>query len=253
VIGRGVIHWSGAEGFPGHDELDMVRAMRERGLRTHAVVCAVVLVAFAAACDSHSKPMALQSVAVTAAPTNSTVAAPPTSSAVSAMPVTSTALVPASSAAAAIPTASALAGTSALASEYPSAEAQVPAAIQVVRNFFDGVNRETATGDEALVSTTFTSRCTICGSSVFAIQELRDGGDTIKGGMLHLLSIDSAYPSYRDVVTVQVTDIEDSGQQLDTSGAVIHQFGSAGATKLVFNLDVATTPPTIFQLDEGGP
>jgi hypothetical protein len=252
VIGRRVIHWPGAEGFPGHDELDMVRAMRERGLRTHAVVCAVVLVAFAAACDSHSKPTALQSVAVTTAPTNSTVAAPPTSSPVPAQPATPTAVVPVSSAATAIPTASALAGTSALASEYPSAETQVPAAIQVVRNFFDGVNRETATGDETLVAKTFTSRCTLCGSEVFSIQQLRENGDIVRGGELHLVSVDSAYPSYTDVVTVQVTDVEDSGEQLDQSGSVLRQFRSAPPTKLVFNLDVQSDPPIIFQLDQGG-
>ncbi len=229
-------------------EFDMVPAMSGRRGRQ---LCALALLGmFAGAtvggCDSHSKPTAVPPPSSAPAPEVSV--APP--SVRPSVPPSVSASVASPSVASA--SSSPIVGESALTSAYPSAAAQIPAAVDVVRKFFDGINHETDTGDEAPAIATFNSQCNLCGSEVFSIKTLLDGGHTIRGGHLHLLSIDSTYQTYATIISVEVTESQDSAQQLDRAGAVIHSFPAAQPTKLDFELQVDKTPPVIWQLTRLG-
>jgi hypothetical protein len=133
-------------------------------------------------------------------------------------------------------------------SAFPSAAAQIPAAIDTVRRFFDGLNHESDTGDEAPVIATFTTKCNLCGSEVYNIKSLLDGGHTLRGGHTHIVSIDQAVASYRNVVSVIVTSTEDASDQLDATRKVVQHFNAAPPTQLDFELEVDDSPPKIWQL-----
>jgi hypothetical protein len=117
-----------------------------------------------------------------------------------------------------------------------------------VRRFFDGLNHETDTGDEAPVVATFTEKCNLCGSEVYNIKSLLDDGHTLRGGHTHLVSVDQSVASYGNIVSVIVTSTEDASDQLDAGGRVIHHFDAAPPTRLDFELEVDDTPPKIWQL-----
>jgi hypothetical protein len=133
-------------------------------------------------------------------------------------------------------------------SAFPSAAAQIPAAIDTVRRFFDGINHETDTGDEARVSASFTSRCSKCVDEVVTLKNLLTDGHTLRGGHVHLTSIDSAYASYSRVITIIATSTQDPGDQLDRNGRVVRHFNGAPPTKFDFELETDTSPPVIWQL-----
>jgi len=121
-----------------------------------------------------------------------------------------------------------------------------------VRRFFDGLNHESDTGDEALVLGTFTTDCTLCASEVVSIHDELQSGQTIKGAHLHLLRILSAEPSARTIVSVSVTETEDGGQLLDARGKVIRSFQAVPPTKRVFQVNFESAAARIFQIDRVG-
>ncbi|HXR42244.1 MAG TPA: hypothetical protein VN738_07540 [Acidothermaceae bacterium] len=133
-------------------------------------------------------------------------------------------------------------------SAFPSAAAQIPAAIDTVRRFFDGLNHESDTGDEAPVIATFTTKCNLCGSEVYSLKSLLEGGHTLHGGHLHIVSIDSAFATYDNVVSIVVTSSEDASDQLDANGTVVHHFDAVPASKLDFELETDDSPPKIWQI-----
>jgi hypothetical protein len=189
-----------------------------------------------AGCDGgHSTPRAVEDGPTTSAPL------------VTPGPTTSPIAPPTSATGPAGPTPS-ITGESALNSAFPSAAAKIPDAIETVRRFFDGINHESDTGDEAPVIATFTTKCNLCGSEVFSIQSLLDGGHKLRGGHLHLLSIDSAAATYDTVVSIVVTSSEEASDQLDASGNVVHHFDAQPPTKLDFELNVDVSPPKIWQI-----
>ncbi len=213
------------------------------------VFAAVVL---SAGCDAHSKPIVASPLPST--PVESSGAAPspaasrvdPPSPAASIVPSLSDGVSPSVGASTfpAVP--------SELASKYPDEMAKIPDAVQTVRNFFDGVNHEIDTGDEAAAIATFTPKCQLCGEEVYSIKQLRDGGYTLRGGHLHLISVDSAAPSYSQVVTVYVTSNEDALQQIDGQGNVVRTIDPAVPTKFVFDLELDVDPPKIWMVTRVG-
>ena len=133
-------------------------------------------------------------------------------------------------------------------SAFPSAAAQIPAAIDTVRRFFDGLNHESDTGDEAPVIATFTTKCNLCGSGVYSIKTLLDGKHTLRGGHVHLLSINSAIATYNNVVSINVTESQDAAQQVDSTGRVVQTFPSSPPRHVIFELETDESPPKIWQL-----
>jgi hypothetical protein len=186
----------------------------------------------AAGCDGHSKPRAVDDPTLSVP---SVIAAPDPTSTPRSTTVPSASTPP-------------LEGESALNSAFPSAAARIPDAIETVRRFFDGLNHESDTGDEGPVIATFTTKCTLCGSEVYSLKSLLDGGRTLRGGHLHLLSIDSAAATYNSVVSIIVTSSEDASDQLDATGKVVHHFDAQPPTKLDFELNVDVSPPKIWQI-----
>jgi hypothetical protein len=142
-----------------------------------------------------------------------------------------------------------IAGESALNSAFPSAAARIPDAINTVRRFFDGMNYEIDTGDEAPVSALFTSQCARCISGVVDFKRMLENGQKIHGAHLHLVSVDKAAATYRGIVSVTVTESEDSGNVVDASGRIVRTFSPVAAAKLDFNIYVDRTPPVIWQID----
>jgi hypothetical protein len=198
--------------------------------------CVAVVALLATGCDSHSKPQAVEDD-----PTGSAPLVTPGSTPSSLSPSAAHASV-------AIPTTPLISGESALNSAFPSAAARIPDAIETVRRFFDGVNHESDTGDEGPAIATFTTKCNLCGSEVYSIKSLLDGGHTLRGGHLHLLSVDSAAATYGNVVSIIVTSSEDASDQLDATGKVLHHFDAQSPAKLDFELNVDVSPPKIWQI-----
>jgi hypothetical protein len=151
-----------------------------------------------------------------------------------------------------IPTSPPISGESALNSAFPTAAARIPDAIETVRRFFDGINHESDTGDEGPVIATFTTKCNLCGSEVVSIKSLLDGGHTLRGGHVHLVSVDSAVATYDNVVSIIVTSSEDASDQLNGNGEVAHHFDAQPPTKLDFELNVDVSPPKIWQISRLG-
>jgi hypothetical protein len=133
-------------------------------------------------------------------------------------------------------------------SAFPSAAAHIPDAIETVRRFFDGMNHESDTGDEGPVIATFTTKCNLCGSGVYGIKTLLDGGHKLHGGHLHLLTINSAVATYDNVVSIDVTEDQDSAEQINANGEVVKTFPSSPPRHLIFELDTNESPPKIWQL-----
>lgn len=211
------------------------------GKSVAAVAVLIGVCVASAACDAHSTPTVPTGTPVTASSTSSGTSA--SRSATSPRPS------PSPLAGLSSPGVSPSDGVpSALASEYPSEMTQIPAAIQTVRNFFDGVNHEIDTGDEAAAIATFTPKCQLCGEEVYSLKQLLDGGHTLRGGHLHLLKVDSAAPSYHQAITVTVMSDQDAAQQLDAKGNVVQTFPSAPASKLIFDLELDVSPPKIWML-----
>jgi hypothetical protein len=200
-----------------------------------AIAVCVAVAALLAGCDSHSKPRAVEDDPSSSAPVVTT-GPPPTFT------------PPTATADSAGPTSAPITGESALNSTFPSAAAKIPDAIETVRRFFDGINHESDTGDEAPVIATFTTKCNLCGSEVFSIKGLLDGGHKLRGGHLHLLSIESAAATYDTVVSIVVTSSEEASDQLDANGNVVHHFDAQPPTKLDFELNVDVSPPKIWQI-----
>ncbi len=173
---------------------------------TSAAIAAVVSMA---GCDSHSKPQAVLDDPTSSAPLIT--AAPP---ATPATPASRSA----SGSGSVGPTSPPLAGESALNSAFPSAAARIPDAIETVRRFFDGLNHESDTGDEGPVISTFTTKCNLCGSEVYNIKSLLDGGHKLRGGHLHLLTIDSALATYSNVVSIDRHRESGASEQIDSNG-----------------------------------
>src|SRR6185437_3661980 len=119
--------------------------MPRRGYRTTAAgfVAAVALLSAVgvAGCDSHSKPTVPTEAPQSPDPVVSPSATLSPSPSVASSSVASGPTPP-------LPTTQ-ITGVAALTSAYPSAAAAEPAAIAVVRQYFDGMNHELATGDEA--------------------------------------------------------------------------------------------------------
>jgi hypothetical protein len=198
--------------------------------------CVAVVALLATGCDSHSKPQAVED--------------DPTSSAPLVTPGAPSTLVAQSAAAETTVSSpsSAIKGESALASAYPIAAAAEPRAVKVVREFFDAMNHETDTGDEQPISKLIQPTCTRCISGVVGIKNLLDGGHTIRGGHVHLLSVDRVYPSYDNIVTVVVTNAEDAGAQVDSKGNVVRSFTAVPPKQLIFDVLIDHSPPVIANL-----
>jgi hypothetical protein len=211
------------------------RGHRLRAARATAAMCAAIAVVgvSAAGCDSHSKP---QAVDHPASPASAATTGSPTPSA------SATAVAPSSL------SGSPLAGESALNSAFPSAAARIPDAIETVRRFFDGINHESDTGDEGPAIATFTTKCSLCGSEVYSIKNLLDGGHKLSGGHLHLLSINSAVATYGNAISIDVTESQDAAQQLDVNGRVVRAFPASLPRHLVIELETDDSPPKIWQL-----
>lgn len=190
-----------------------------------------------AGCDSHSKPTVPTEAPQSPDPAVSTSPTPSPLPATSSAPTVSQAL----------PTTE-ITGLAALTSAYPSAAAAVPAATETVRNFVDALNHEIDTGDSTEVSKLFTPKCKTCMEDVQQIEAL-GATYTTRGGHLHLVSIDAAYPSYSEAVTVSATVVQDAADQLDAHGNVVHHFSASPSTRMVFNLQTDVTPPVIWQLN----
>lgn len=215
------------------------RGDRLRAARAIAATAAILAVASvsAAGCDSHSSPRAVDDPTSSAPPVTS---APPSTS----VSPSATGSVTSSQ--------SPLAGESALNSAFPSAAARIPDAIETVRRFFDGINHESDTGDEGPAIATFTTKCNLCGSGVYGIKTLLDGGHKLHGGHLHLLAINSAVATYGNVVSIDVTESQDPAEQTDASGNVVEDFPSTPPTHVIFELETDDSPPKIWQLTRVG-
>ena len=127
-------------------------AMPKRGHRTPTVaIIAAMMFTIATAlgvggCDAHSRPTVATEAPETPSGTNASTSPPATVVPSSGTPsVTPTVGITSADPSVA---SSPIVGLSALNSAYPSAVAAEPAAIQVVRDFFDGMNHEIDTGDE---------------------------------------------------------------------------------------------------------
>jgi hypothetical protein len=190
----------------------------------------------AVGCDSHSKPRAVDD------PSTYEPVAPAGPSSTTVLPSTATPTNP---------TTTPVVGESALASAYPSAAAAGPRAVAVVRAFYDGINREIDTGDESAVAKYFRSTCTRCISEVVAVQNLRDGKHSIRGGHLHIVRVNSVHPSYTNLVTVTITGTADASQQVDENGNVTKTFDAVPPTQLLFDVDIDMDPPVIANLTLG--
>lgn len=228
--------------------IGILPAMQTRGTHRIAALAMAVAVAVAvlgvAGCDSHSKPFVATDSPQTSAPVVSSSGSPSPSAA----PGSPTSAPPAP-----IGPSAQASSLASLAAKYPKAATAVPAAVRVVRTFFDAINHETDTGDESPAMATFSSRCNLCASEVASLGALWQGGHTLRGGHLHLISIDAAYPSQVEVVTIEVTESQDAADQLDAAGKVFRSFPSTPPTKLVFNLELDKLPPVIWQLDRLSP
>jgi len=127
-----------------------------------------------------------------------------------------------------------------------SADAQIPAAVQVVRAFFDGLNYEIDNkGDESRAARTFNTECSNCVATVSKIHDLFVGGHSLRGGHYHLKSVDRSYPTDQTHVAIEITDYAGPGQQVDSSGHVTREFSGAKPTRLVFYVTVNPGPPMI--------
>jgi len=217
--------------------------MPSRGSRVSAVAwvaaLSVLTAAGAAGCDSHSKP----TVPTEAPQSPDPVVAPPSPSSGSAsVPASSNTAPPVSA-----PPTTEITGVAALTSAYPSAAAAEPAAIAVVRQFFDGLNHEIDTGDENAVSATFTSQCVKCIQDVVDIKKELPGGHTLRGAHLHLVSVDVVAPTYATLVRVIVTQAEDGGEELDKNGTTVASFPSSSPLQFAYEVDITKQPPRIVQ------
>ena len=134
-------------------------------------------------------------------------------------------------------------------SAFPSESARIPDALETVRRFFDGMNHEIDTGDEAQVSVLFTPGCARCISGVVDFKKMLANGQKIHGAHLHLVSVDKAVPTYKGIVSITVTESEDSGEVVDAKGVTVRTFRPVAAAKLDFNLYVDRTQPVIWQID----
>jgi len=220
--------------------IGILPAMPGRGHRLPAAraiaACAAVVAVLTTGCDSHSKPRAVEGDPTTSAPAVTPRPTPPSVS------------PSAAHASVSIPTSPPISGESALNSAFPSAAARIPDAIETVRRFFDGMNHESDTGDEAPAIATFTTKCNLCGSGVYGIKALLDGGHKLRGGHLHLLTINSAVATYDNVVSIDVTEAQDSAEQVDANGKVVQTFPSSPPQHLIFEVDTSASPPKIWQL-----
>ena len=209
------------------------RGHRLPAARAIVAASAAAIALLTAGCDSQSQPQAVEDLTssaplVTTGPSRAAVS-PTVRSSVS-------------------PSSPSLAGESALNSAFPSAAARIPDAIQTVRRFFDGINHESDTGDEGPVIATFTTKCNLCGSEVYSIETLLDGGHKMNGGYLHVLAINSAVATYGNAVSIDVTESQDAAQQLDAGGRVVRTFPSSAPRHLIFELETDDSPPKIWQL-----
>lgn len=224
--------------------IGILPAMQTRG--THRIAGLAVAVAVAvlgvAGCDSHSKPFVATDSPQTSAPVVSSSGSPsPSAAPGSSGPGTA---IDSPSYASSSP----IVGVTALRSAYPSAAAKEPVAIAVVRKFFDAMNHEIDTGDEAPVSALFTTQCIQCIDGVAGFKNMMDNGDKVRGGHLHLVSIDDAFPSYTQIVRVMVTETEDPTNQIDKAGKIIRAYPAAPPTQASFEVDVAKDPAVIVLL-----
>lgn len=217
--------------------------MPRRGYRTTAAgfVAAVALLSAVgvAGCDSHSKPTV---------PTEAPQSPDPVMSPSASVSTSLTAPAHGPSSAQGSP----IVGGSALASAFPSAAAAEPAAIAVVRQFFDGVNHEIDTGEENAVTATFSSQCVQCIQGVVDIKNHMSDGHKFRGGHLHLISVDKAVPTYATLVRVIVTQTEDSGSETDAAGNVISNYPSSSAMQFAYEVDISKSPVVIVQLTRVG-
>lgn len=219
--------------------IGILAAMPGRGRRLSAawaIAAGLLGLLLVAGCDSHSRPRPVEDDPTSTAPL------------ATGGPSTSAPSSSASATGSARPVSPSITGESALNSAFPSAAARIPDAIETVRRFFDGLNHESDTGDEGPVIATFTTKCNLCGSEVYSLKSLLDGGHTLRGGHLHLLSIDSAVATFDSVVSITVTSSEDASDQLDATGNLVHHFDAVPPTKLDFELEVNDSPPKIWQL-----
>lgn len=204
------------------------RGHRRSAARAIAAMCAAAAVVglAAAGCDSHSRPQAVDD------PTS------PAPAATLAPPSTSTQATSSSS--------TESSPTDPTASGFPSATAQIPEAIQVVRAFFDGLNYEIDhEGDESRVAAVFSTDCANCVSSVSKIHDLFAGNHSLHGGHYRVVSINRSYATDQDHVAIEIIDSAESGEQVDANGNVIRHFPGASPTRLVFYVTVSSTPPKI--------
>lgn len=219
--------------------IGILAAMPGRGRRLSAawaIAAGLLGLLLVAGCDGHSRPRPVEDDPTSTAPL------------ATGGPSTSAPSSSASATGSARPVSPSITGESALNSAFPSAAARIPDAIETVRRFFDGLNHESDTGDEGPVIATFTTKCNLCGSGVYSLKGLLDGGHTLRGGHIHLLSVNSAVATYSNVVSIDVTESQDSAQQLDSNGRVTQTFPSSPPRHLVFELETDHSPPKIWQL-----
>jgi len=209
-----------------------------------------------AGCDAHSKPTIVTppvttgSAATTPADAPATDATPTMTGTPSLTPEpTATPSSPIRPNASAPIDTTPIPGNSSLAAQYPDAAAKIPAAVQVVRDFYNGVNHEIDTGDEAPVLKTFQiGACVNCASQVTEIKDMQVNGDTVRGAHLHILSIDQATPLGASTIAVTLTDDQDDGEQLDAKGNLIKAIDAIPPTRLVFIVAIDKSDPVIFDV-----
>ena len=220
--------------------IGILPAMPRRGYRATAAITAVFagLGLAVAGCDGHSKPFVASEPPQTPAPVTSASLSP------SATPSPSDSPGPREGSPGS-PTSSPIVGISALNSAYPSAVAAEPAAIQVVRDFYEGINHEIDTGDETAVSKVIDPACTQCITEVVNVKNLLDGAHHIRNGHLHIVSVDKVYPSYSNVVSVIITGTADASDQVDAGGKVVQSFAAVPPTQVVFDILIDRSPPVI--------
>ncbi len=71
----------------------------------------------------------------------------------------------------------------------------------------------------------------------------------MRGAHLHVVTIDDVFPSYDKNVTVLLTDDEDPGELIDSSGRTVMALQAVPPTRLIFQVSVDRTPPVIWQFD----
>ena len=211
------------------------RGHRLRAARAIAAACAAVAVAGVAAvgCDSHSKPQVVgdptSPARVTSSASNAPVPGTPSKTVEGAQETPSK-------------------------SAFPSAEAQIPAAVGVVRAFFDGLNYEIDNeGDEAKLVPLFTGDCTRCAESASTLQSIFLKGNTVRGGHYHVVKVDKAYATDVARVSVVVTESADPGQVIDKYGTVVQSYPGLRPIQQTFYVAVDHDPPLIlaFLLGDG--